>query len=108
MRFVANTREIMNGLCTAGNARCGLAEQPGKARARFQVPGLLQVKPREDGRLTVTAGVAIKAKGRWKRAKVRIPLEPDEKQQNETIFISAEIVRSFGTDPADWDDPGWD
>lgn len=85
-----------------------LADQPGKVRARFLVPGLLQVKPREDGRLTVTAVVAIKAKGRWKRAKVRFRLEPDEKQQNETIFLPAEIVRSFGTDPADWDDPGWD
>jgi hypothetical protein len=82
--------------------------QPGKARARFQVPGLLLVKPREDGRLRVTAGVAIKAKGCWKRAQVRFRLQPGEKQQHETIFLPAEIVRSFGTDPADWDDPGWD
>jgi hypothetical protein len=85
-----------------------LADQPGKARARFLVPGLLQVKPREDGRLTVTAGVAVKAKGRWKRAKVKFHLDPDEKRETETIFLPAEIVRSFGTDPADWDEPGWD
>ncbi len=83
-------------------------DAPGTVRARYDIPGLLQVKPREDGALTVTADVSVKAGGRWRRAVVRFRLEPDEKRHAEVIFLPAEIVRGIGTDPADWEDPMWD
>ena len=82
--------------------------EPGVVRARYEIPGLLQVKPREDGRLTVTADVSVKAGATWRRATVRFQLDPAEKRQSEFIFLPAEIVKGLGTDPEDWDDPMWD
>jgi hypothetical protein len=81
---------------------------PGSARARYEIPGLLDVRPREDGALTVTADVSVKASGSWRRATVRFKLDPDEKRQTEVIFLPAEIIEGLATDPADWDDPRWD
>jgi len=60
------------------------------------------------GGLDGTADVGVKARGKWKKARVRFRLDPDEKRETEVIFLPAEIVRSFGTSPEDWDDPGWD
>lgn len=82
--------------------------EPGKVVARYQVPGQLRVKPREDGALTVTADIAVEAGGRWERGMVRFRLDPDHKRQTEVLFLPAEIVKGIGTDPADWDDPLWD
>jgi hypothetical protein len=39
---------------------------------------------------------------------VKFRLDPAEKRQDEFIFLPAEIVRSIGSDPADWEDPAWD
>jgi hypothetical protein len=83
-------------------------DQPGVVRARYRLPGLLEVKPREDGAITITADVSVKARGKWKRAMVKFRLAPDEKSQNEVLFVPAEIISSIGTDPRDWDDPMWD
>lgn len=83
-------------------------DQPGTARARYEIPGQLVVKPREDGALTVTADVSVKATGRWRRATVRFRLDPAEKRQTDVIFLPAEIIEGIGTDPADWNDPLWD
>lgn len=81
---------------------------PSQARAVFEIPGLLQVKPREDGALDVLADLSVKAGGRWERKQVKFHLDPAEKRQDEFIFLPAEIVKSIGSDPADWEDPGWD
>lgn len=81
---------------------------PGEARAVYEIPGTLEVKPREDGALDILADLSVKAAGRWERKVVKFHLDPAEKRQDEVIFLPAEIVRSIGTDPADWDDPAWD
>lgn len=81
---------------------------PGEARAVYEIPGTLQVKPREDGALDILADLSVKAAGRWERRTVKFRLDPAEKRQDEFIFLPAEIVRSIGSDPADWDDPAWD
>jgi hypothetical protein len=82
--------------------------EPARSRAVFEIPGYLEVKPREDGALTILADVSVQAAGRWERRLVRFRLDPAEKRQDEFIFLPAEIVKGIGTDPADWDDPGWD
>ena len=82
--------------------------EPGRSRAVFEIPGYLEVKPREDGALTILADVSVQSDGRWERRLLKFKLDPAEKRQDEFIFLPAEIVRGIGTDPADWDDPGWD
>jgi len=82
--------------------------EPGVVRARYEIPGYLEVKPREDGAITVKADVSVKANGRWKRSMVKFHLDPDEKTESEVIFLPAEIIESIGADPEDWDDPMWD
>jgi len=82
--------------------------EPGTARAVYEMPGTLEVKPREDGALEILADVSVKAAGRWQRSLLKFRLDPAEKRQDEFIFLPAEIVRSIGTDPAGADDRGWD
>lgn len=82
--------------------------EPGRARAIYEIPGLLQVKPREDGALEVFVDLSVKAADRWERKLVKFRLDPAVKRQDEFIFIPAEIVKSFGEDPADWQNSGWD
>ncbi len=82
--------------------------EPGRTRAVFEIPGYLEVKPREDGALTILADVSVQTAGRWQRQLLRFRLDPAEKRQDEFIFLPAEIVKSLGSDPADWQDPGWD
>lgn len=80
----------------------------GPTRAIFEMPGLLQVKPREDGTLEVEADLSVRGHGRTERKRVRFRLSPSEKRQDEFVFIPTEIVKSFGETPADWQDQGWD
>jgi hypothetical protein len=82
--------------------------EPGHTRAVFEIPGYLEVKPREDGMLTILADVSVQSADRWRRQLLKFRLDPAEKRQDEFIFLPAEIVKSLGTDPADWEDPGWD
>ena len=82
--------------------------EPGRSRAVYEIPGLLQVKPREDGALEVFADLSVKSRGRWERKMVKFRLDPAVKRQDEFIFLPAEIVKSIGDDPADWRNSGWD
>lgn len=82
--------------------------EPGRTRARYEIPGQLKVKPREDGPLTVWAEIAVGGGGRVERKLLKFKLDPAEKRQDEFVFLPAEIVRSVGTDPKDWNDPSWD
>ena len=54
----------------------------------------------------VCTGAAGVNSGYWKDGEFH--LDPAEKRQDEFIFLPAEIVRSIGNDPADWEDPAWD
>jgi hypothetical protein len=82
--------------------------EPGRSRAVFEIPGRLEVKPREDGALAVLADVSVRAEGRWHRSQVKFRLDPAEGRQDEFIFLPAEIVRGLTTDIADQESPGWD
>ena len=81
---------------------------PGRSRAVFEIPGYLDVKPREDGVLTILADISVQMAGRWERRLLKFRLDPAEKREDEFIFLPAEIVKGLGSDPADWEDPGWD
>lgn len=81
---------------------------PGEVRAVYEIPGTLEVKPREDGALDILADLSVKADGCWERKVLKFHLDPAEKRQDEMIFLPAEIVRSIGSDPQDWEDPAWD
>ena len=83
-------------------------DPPGVVKAVFNVPGLLQVKPKEDGPLNVFADVIIVKQGKRERSVVKFRLDPTKKSDNQILFIPAVIVKSFGKGPADWEDDGWD
>lgn len=85
-----------------------LRSEPGQARAVFEIPGTLQVKPRVDGALRIVADLSVTAAGRTRRALVAFRLDPAEKRADQFVFLPAEIVRSFGDDPAGGSDEGWD
>lgn len=83
-------------------------ETPGKSRAVYPIPGLLAVKPREDGVLTVDVDLTVVSGGRGERELVRFRMNPAEGRQDEFIFVPSEFVRSFGKPLGESDDPGWD
>lgn len=78
------------------------------SRAIYPIPGLLVVKPRDDGDLAVTVDLTVRADGRSERRLVRFRMDPSQKRQDEFIFLPAEIVSSIGKSPEEWEDPGWD
>ncbi len=78
------------------------------SRAIYPIPGLLQVKPKTDGALDVTADLSIVTGFRSERKIVRFRMNPSQTRQDEFIFIPTEIVKSFGKSTADWADQGWD
>lgn len=80
----------------------------GATRALYPIPGLLQVKPREDGALEIIADLTVVSNGRGERKLVRFRLDPSQKRQDEFIFLPTEIVESIGQSPADWEESGWD
>ena len=85
-----------------------LKDDPAKSRARYPIPGLLVVKPREDGDLSVTVDLTVSRDGRRERKLVRFRMDPSQSRQDEFVFLPVEIAKSIGTSPADWEDPGWD
>lgn len=80
----------------------------GPTRAIYEMPGLLQVKPREDGDLEITADLSVTGAGGTVRKQVRFRLSPAEGRRDEFVFIPTEIVKSFGQKPEEWRDEGWD
>jgi hypothetical protein len=81
---------------------------PASSRAVYPIPGLLVVKPREDGKLEVTVDLSVRAHGRSERKLVRFRMDPSQKRGDEFIFLPAEIVANIGKSPAEWEDPAWD
>jgi len=81
---------------------------PTHSRAVYAIPGLLLVKPREDGNLEVTVDLTVRANGRSERKLVRFRMDPSEKRGDEFIFLPAEIVNNIGKSLDEWDDPAWD
>ena len=83
-------------------------DEDGKARALYPIPGLLVVKPREDGPLEVTVDLSVSTRERTERKRVRFRMDPSESRQDEFIFIPAEIVSQIGKPAGDWEESGWD
>lgn len=80
----------------------------GEVRAVYNIPGLLVVKPDEDGELEVLADLTVVAAKKSVRKTVRFKLEPSKKKQNEFIFVPIEIVKGIGQSPEDWGESDWD
>jgi hypothetical protein len=83
-------------------------KEPGVARAVYDIPGLLVVKPREDGALEVTVDLTVRADSRSERRQVRFRMDPAQQRQDEFVFLPAEIVKGISTPPEEWEDPGWE
>ena len=77
-------------------------------RAIYSIPGLLKVKPGEDGALDVFVDLTVVSSGKRERKLVHFRMDPSDKRQDEFIFVPTEIVKSIGKSTADWDDSGWD
>ena len=82
--------------------------EAGKSRAVYPIPGMLEVKPHDDGDLELTVDLSVTANGRSERRIVRFRMDPAEGRQDEFVFLPAEIVNNIGKDPSEWDEPGWD
>jgi hypothetical protein len=81
----------------------------GMARAIYPIPGMLQVKPREDGTLTLDVDASvIDTRGRSQRKLLRFSMNPAEGRADEFVFIPTEIVSQFGKSADERDDKGWD
>lgn len=77
-------------------------------RAVYEIPGLLKVKPREDGALEVLVDLTVRANGRDERKIVRFRMDPAKGRRDEFVFLPSEIAKSIGKPMEDWEDPGWD
>jgi hypothetical protein len=83
-------------------------DQPSIARARYEIPGLLKVDSATDGKLAILADVSVFTKDRRERKLVRFHLDPQQKRADEFIILPVEIVKTFGKDWEDIEDPSWD
>ncbi len=77
--------------------------EEGKTFAKFQLPGKLQVFPRDDGKIKIHLNVSVRANGRTESKWVLFEMEPESKWTNETIFLPTEIVKSIRGNPHEWD-----
>jgi hypothetical protein len=78
-----------------------------ETRAIYRIPGLLKVKPREDGALEVMVDLTVKARGRGERKTVLFRLDPAHKRQDEFIFLPTEIISHLGKPMSAWEESGW-
>lgn len=79
-----------------------------QARARYLMPGLLEVKPEEDGGLTMWVDLTIvRATDRVRRT-VQFRYDPTHKKHNELVFLPVEVATSIGKDFDDMEDSMWD
>ena len=77
-------------------------------RAVYPIPGLLKVKPKDDGAMEIFVDLTVAGYGHSERKLVRFRMPPSQKRQDEFIFIPTEIVENIGKSPADWQESGWD
>lgn len=77
--------------------------EKGRSFAKFQIPGKLQVFPREDGKTKIHLNISVKAAGKTETQWILFELEPETKWKNESVFLPTEIVKSFRGDPREWD-----
>jgi hypothetical protein len=89
-------------------ARASFRERDDVFRASYPIPGLLKVKPREDGALDVLVDLTVRADGRSVRKVARFRMEPAYKRADEFIFIPTEIITHIGKPMEDWEETGWD
>jgi hypothetical protein len=82
--------------------------EAGPARATYEIPGLLVVKPREDGVMEIFVDLTVTTLGKRERKLVLFRMDPSQTRQDEFIFLPTEIVKGFGKSPADWNEAGWD
>jgi hypothetical protein len=80
----------------------------GPTRALYPIPGLLKVKPLEDGPLDIYVDLSVVSSGRRERKLVHFRMDPSDKRQDEFIFVPTEIVQSIGKPLESLDDAGWD
>lgn len=83
-------------------------DQPGVVRARYEIPGKLEVKPEDDGAMDVWVEVSIKRSDGNHRRLLKFRFDPDHKNASEMIFLPTEIVEGLTTDLKDAEDPMWE
>ena len=85
-----------------------IKESPELSRSVYPIPGLLAVKPREDGELAVDVDVSVVSDGKSDRKLVRFRMNPAQGRRDEFMFVPAEIVSSIGKPLEETDERGWD
>lgn len=71
--------------------------------AKYRFPGKLEVYPKKDGIVTITAEISVSSEKKTERKTVRFTLDPLNKNRVDNVFIPAEIINSFRKkDPTEW------
>lgn len=80
----------------------------GRVRARYVMPGLLEVLPETDGGLTMWVDLSIiRSKDRVRRT-VQFRYDPTLKKHNEVVFLPVEVATNIGKDFDEMEDSMWD
>ncbi len=78
-------------------------KKPGVTFANYQIPGELEVMPKEDGDIQITADVSVVSNQRTQRKIIQFNMASSKESDTEFLFIPGEIVKSFGKeDPTMW------
>jgi len=80
----------------------------GQTRARYLMPGLLEVMPEKDGGLTMWVDLSITRTEGTVRRTVQFRYDPTIKKHNEMVFLPVEVANSIGKDFDEMDDSMWD
>lgn len=83
-------------------------DEAGGARALYPIPGLLVVKPLEDGALEVTVDLTVRAVGGNERRQVKFRMDPADESADEFVFLPAEVASSIGKPLNEQEEKGWD
>lgn len=79
-----------------------------QARARYLMPGLLEVLPETDGALTMWVDLSIIRDSGTTRRTVQFRYDPTLKKHNEVIFLPVEVATNIGKDFDEMEDSMWD
>lgn len=79
-----------------------------RARARYLMPGLLEVLPETDGGLTMWVDLSILRKDGRVRRTVQFRYDPTLKAHNEVVFLPVEVANNIGKDFDEMEDSMWD
>lgn len=79
-----------------------LKGEPGEAFAQYQIPGKLEVFPREDGMITILVDLTIRSVEESVREMVRFRMAPELTKDLELFFLPGDAIGRREDSPRQW------